>query len=160
MKIKSHARFLRKRSAVAVSGHWVQGQADGWRSRVASTLGIWQLDAACAAVVHPAQPAQSDLTSLNTRIAKDAVQLRGYVDLARSHPRSSFFRNRVKVRCKRPQSAVDSRPWSERRHPKYAALMLLLWCAVAGTARRYRPGASSTYVGEAAQYLCELARFL
>ena len=65
-----------------MSGYWVQGQADGWRSRVASTLGIGQLDAACAAMVHLAQHAHNpSKATYGNRLG--AVQLRGYTDLAR-----------------------------------------------------------------------------
>ena len=67
-------------------GKWALGpRASGW---LAQSCGkhLGHMAARCSlrgSVVHPAQPAQRDPTSLNTRIAKDAVQLRGYVDLAR-----------------------------------------------------------------------------
>ena len=66
-----------------MSGYWVQGQADGWRSRVASTLGIGQLDAACAAMVHLAQHVPTSLVGFHTEIGLGADQTEGDLDLAR-----------------------------------------------------------------------------
>ena len=50
---------------------------------VASTLGIGQLDAACAAMVHLAQHVPTTLVGLHTEIGLGADQTEGVLDLAR-----------------------------------------------------------------------------
>ena len=152
MKIKSHARFLRKRSAVAVSRHWVQGQADGWRSRVASTLGIWQLDAACAAVVHPAHFAHTTLTGFHTRIAKVAVQLRGYVDLARS-PAGACVQKRVQSRAYAPPQGPLTRCPPITRHTNITVAAAHTLTRVAGAKPpRHGPSLHTAKTGDEAHH--------